>query len=376
MFLFWLTALALVCVYYAWIGMYFYGWLRSSIHDPFSRFHHSRVSVVIPVRNEEADISTVLNDLISQDFPAHLIEILIIDDHSADKTPLIAAEFVQKYPGIKYFKLPENESGKKRALHKGVSVSGSSLILTTDADCRLPPCWIRAMNTCFVRTGADLVAGPLIMEGDDSFLSIFQQLEILSLTGSAAGSFFAGMPVMCSSANLGFRRDAYLEAWDQNFKNISSGDDVFLLHALLNQGNKKLVYLKDADSAVITGVQPKLAGLLSQRIRWASKSRHYKTRASIFTALLVFIIHFATVLCLFIGIFEIRFLHIAAFIFISKSLIDFPFLYSVAKFFRRNKLMNYFGAVQVIYFFYISFTAIASLVGKVTWKERVIRIQF
>jgi len=124
---------------------------------------------------------------------------------------------------------------------------------------------------------------------------------------------------------------------------------------------------------VTTKAQSELAGFFKQRKRWTSKSRHYKSKASVFTAILIFIINFYFVICLFSGILFYPFLLIGAFIFISKSLIDFPFLFSVTTFFRENKLMKYFPVIQFLYFFYISFTVITAFTGVFYWKGRIVK---
>src|ERR1700712_324904 len=50
-----------------------------------------RVSVIIPARNEEAAIGDCLDALLAQDYPKHLLELIVVDDHSSDDTAAIAA---------------------------------------------------------------------------------------------------------------------------------------------------------------------------------------------------------------------------------------------------------------------------------------------
>lgn len=52
-----------------------------------------RVSVLVPARNEEHNIETCVNSLLSQDYLD--FEVLVLDDHSTDSTPQILARLAQ-----------------------------------------------------------------------------------------------------------------------------------------------------------------------------------------------------------------------------------------------------------------------------------------
>src|SRR5438270_1479057 len=59
-----------------------------------------KLSVIIPVRNEEANIERVLNSLLNQTYPKHLFEIIISDDCSTDATVTIANIFFSEHPTV------------------------------------------------------------------------------------------------------------------------------------------------------------------------------------------------------------------------------------------------------------------------------------
>ncbi len=369
----WVIALSLVFLYYAWIGYFYYGWLKIPSDLPGPLKNRRYVSIIVPVRNEENNIVSLIKCLTTLDYPKNFLEIIIIDDHSTDHTYDIIKDFTKLNGNIRYFKLDNSETGKKSAIRKGVTVSRFPLILTTDADCKPSPLWVKTMVNYFETNSVDLIAGPVIMEGDGGFFNSFQQLEFFSLLGSTAGAISVGNPVMCSSANLGFKRDAYLENSDPALKKVTSGDDVFLLFSVHKNTNRSIGFLKSRDACVITNVQNNPDDFIKQRQRWASKSIHYTTKASVFTALLVFTIHFYAIICLLISLILPQFLMIAVFIFIFKSFIDFPFLYSVASYYGKRGLMKYFPAIQGAYFFYIAYIAITSITCAVNWKGRIVK---
>jgi cellulose synthase/poly-beta-1,6-N-acetylglucosamine synthase-like glycosyltransferase len=375
MLVFWLIAITLIILYLTWIGVLYYGWLRpgfsGSLLSPGQR--KAFVSIIIPVRNEELNISYLLNDLLKQDYPRKLFEIIIIDDHSTDLTPDLVAHFTRCHDHIRYIKLDGEESGKKTAVHKGVLATRFPLVLTTDADCRPVSGWVKTMVDFFEHTRADLVAGPVLLQGGNGFFSKFQQLEFLSLVGASAGAINSGNPVMCNAANLGFSKKAYLEARNPYFDKFPSGDDVFLLLAMHKTGHGRIFFIKTMDACVFTAAEPDLNGFLRQRKRWASKGRHLNTKSSVFTALLVFLINLYALTCFLSGFFMPSLFLVAGAIFLFKSAIDIPFLNSVTGFFGKRRLMWYFPAIQFLYFFYISFTAISAFTGFYNWKGRVVR---
>jgi poly-beta-1,6-N-acetyl-D-glucosamine synthase len=369
----WLIAIILVILYLIWIGYFFYGWLKNPVCSTNSNLREKPyVSLIIPVRNEELNMENILNDLIRQDYPEELFEIIIVDDHSSDLTSVIVDQFRNENGNIRYIRLTDNQTGKKSAIQTGVKESRFPVILTTDADCRLPAEWMAMMVNCFESTGSDLIAGPVILNGGKGFFARFQQLEMFSLIGSTAGAINSGNPVMCSSANLGFKKEAYLKSANPVFDKFSSGDDVFLLHEM-DRAGRKISFFKHNSFYVTTEIQSDLRGFLKQRKRWTSKSRHYKSKAALFTAILVFLINVYAVICITGGFLNQDLFMAAGFILFFKSAIDFPFLYSVADFYGSRNLMRYFPAIQIVYFFYISFTVILAFINVNDWKGRIVK---
>lgn len=96
------------------------------------------VSVLIPARNEEKNIGNLLSDLSAQDYQE--LEILVFDDQSADRTPEIIGEFVQKdrrFHLIHSDGLPDGWLGKNHACHQLASRAGGHFFLFLDADVRI-----------------------------------------------------------------------------------------------------------------------------------------------------------------------------------------------------------------------------------------------
>lgn len=89
------------------------------------------VSVIVPVRNEEASLSACLRSLVSQRGVDY--EIIVVDDGSTDRTRQIA----QSLPGVRVIEaapLPPGATGKCNALVCGAREARGQWLLFTDAD--------------------------------------------------------------------------------------------------------------------------------------------------------------------------------------------------------------------------------------------------
>ncbi len=91
------------------------------------------VSIIVPARNEEAALETCLDSLIRQ--TGANFEIIVVDDHSTDRTREIANSFSQQnLRTIEAASLPHGWTGKNNALTSGSAIAGGEWLLFTDAD--------------------------------------------------------------------------------------------------------------------------------------------------------------------------------------------------------------------------------------------------
>jgi len=93
------------------------------------------VSILIPARNEEKNIGSILDSIIKQNYS--YIEIIVLDDQSTDNTKKIVKEYLVKEPRIKLIEstdLPENWLGKNFACHTLSTIANGDYLLFVDAD--------------------------------------------------------------------------------------------------------------------------------------------------------------------------------------------------------------------------------------------------
>jgi chlorobactene glucosyltransferase len=86
------------------------------------------VAVIVPARDEAANIGRCLQSLVEQSYPKTQLRIVVVDDHSVDATPGIAAAFADKYPQLTVLPsppLPPHWVGKAHACWIGAQAIGA-----------------------------------------------------------------------------------------------------------------------------------------------------------------------------------------------------------------------------------------------------------
>ncbi len=329
-----------------------------------------RISVVVPMRNEAHCIGQLLQDVVLQQYPTDSFHVLLIDDHSTDHTTQIVQEFSEQYPNITLWELPEGAYGKKAALRYALSKLDGELVVTTDADCRVPPAWLTTIANYYTKYRPVMIICPVLLLDKPSFFAKWQTLELISLIGSSAASAAQKHPVMCSGANLAMERTVmmqYAHAYDST---VVSGDDMFMMQEIKKISPERIRYLKSVNATVKTAPQDNLKSFIRQRNRWTSKSSGYTDKEIIAVALTVFLANVSIVMCLLVGCFHATYLGLACILWLAKTLVDWPFLASLTNFWQRKKLMRLFIPTQLLYPFYVVWVSIAGNLLPVNWKER------
>ena len=131
--------------------------LRSLGDSPRPR-RFPMVSVLVPARNEEANIGRCIASLVDQDYPNY--EILVLDDNSEDQTAAIVRGWEQRSGHVRRIDgqpLPAGWTGKNFACHQLALEAKGELLLFVDADTRHSPESVRAGVAALDETGADLL---------------------------------------------------------------------------------------------------------------------------------------------------------------------------------------------------------------------------
>ncbi len=334
------------------------------------------LSVVIPARNEETNIQNILNDLQKQNYPDDLFEVIIIDDHSTDDTYKIASGFIQNQTNTKIVRLISDsysDTFKKNAITKGIEISKGSIIVTTDADCRVGPEWLQTIAGYYETKKCKMIIGPVAYYNEATFFEKLQSLEFLSLVAVSAGASAIGKPIMSNGANLAYEKQAFETVGGFSKDKFSSGDDVFLMIKFRKIfGPGSISFLKNRNSFVFTKAKKSIGEFINQRVRWASKNKGFGLNI-LFVSVTVY---FTNLLLLSGAVFSVFYPELFRFIavaFVIKLLIDIPILTGFIKFAKKTQLLFYIIPVYLIYPVYIVVSGALGMTGKYRWKDRKIK---
>ena len=119
---------------------------------------YPRVSILIPARNEEANIGPCVRSLLAQAYPS--FEVLVVDDNSCDHTWQVLTELAARTDRLRVFRgqpLPAGWLGKHWACHQLAQAATGDLLLFTDADTRHHPHALRDAVAALLDQKADLL---------------------------------------------------------------------------------------------------------------------------------------------------------------------------------------------------------------------------
>jgi glycosyltransferase involved in cell wall biosynthesis len=322
-------------------------------------------SIIIPARNEEANISACINSVINTDYAKDKIEIILVNDHSDDHTLEIVKLFSDKI-----LILDSPSIGKKKAIELGVITARYNHIITLDGDCIVKKDWIKSWSIHIQNHKPKISTGIVQIIDSNSFLSNYESLDIMNLMavtnyGIKHDKFYIG-----NGANLYFQKDFYL-ASNKN-EEYASGDDVFLLQQA-KALNEKITFNSQINSSVFTWSQSSLKNLLWQRKRWATKTKGYANSYLLLIQILVFMVNFS-ILLLGISTVVIKskmLFMLSAIFFTLKATIDFIYLSKLARLLNLNAINWYYISSSFLNIFIYLFMSFYVLVeGKYYWKGR------
>jgi hypothetical protein len=118
------------------------------------------VSVLIPARHEEHCIAAAVESALAS--PGVDLEVVVLDDHSSDRTSAIVTEIAARDARVRLERapdLPAGWCGKQHACWVLARLARHSLLAFLDADVRLAPDGLARLCAFRAASGADLVSG-------------------------------------------------------------------------------------------------------------------------------------------------------------------------------------------------------------------------
>ena len=368
---FWLLVIFSM-LYMLVIFLFTFGWFRTSFFYQRPVTSLSGVSIVVAVRNEGRRVIRLLETLIAQDYPEDKYEIVIVDDHSDDDTAEQLEAFKSKHPAIDIRLLKTDGEGKKAALKTGIEQTKYELIATTDGDCITGKRWLHRMVAFYELKKPKLISGPVVYRREKGLWQHFFMLDFMGLVASGAGSLGLHLPLVANGANLMFSKGTYLKLLsEQKGQNRASGDDVFLLHAVVKEyGARSVLFIKDTQAVVETEPPADFRAFFRQRIRWSSKATAYRSWWAVFVSLTVFLFNLLLLLSLLATILKVWFVVIFLLFILMKMIVEFPLLRHFSEFTGRQHSLYYLFLFGWFYPLYIVAAAIISFFTPYRWKGR------
>jgi cellulose synthase/poly-beta-1,6-N-acetylglucosamine synthase-like glycosyltransferase len=355
-----------------------FGWFKVKPYRNKDKQLNTKVSIILPFRNEEKGLLNCLEHLIKQNYPPSLFEIILIDDHSTDTSLEKAKNFKETHPvfDVKIIELKNIHQGpgsKKRAIREGIDTASGELIITTDADCTMGAEWIKTIVAFYEENKPKMIISPVCFVDKSSFFGKLQQLEFLSLQAITVAAAGIKHPIMANGANLAYQRQAFydVQAFSGN-EHIASGDDVFLLHQFQKKFPGEILFIKSLYALVYTDAPAGFDSFISQRKRWTSKNRHYKDLFTKYTGLSVFLFCFMLLISLCFSICSYYAMLFGLAFYFIKFLIDLPLLLMITSFLKKKRLMALYPIAGMLYPPYVVFMGIYGSFGKYEWKGRAI----
>lgn len=371
----------LLAGYLLMMGIYRYYFVRLQPFNTATLGNHPEnfFTVIIPARNESTHIRACLLSVVNNVYPAHLFEIIVVDDHSEDDTAHKVMELQAIYPQISLLRLQDypdwitTQAYKKKAIELAISKSKGNWMVTTDADGEVPIHWLGQLDGYIQKNDPVFVAAPVMFYSRKGLLQIFQQLDFLSLQGITAAAVSAGFHSMCNGANLAYRKDIFWSVGGfTGHEHLASGDDMLLMHRIKERYPNQIGYIFSRDSLVLTEPMDNWGDFFQQRIRWASKAESYKEKKIFGVLLGVWLLN----ACLAAGMFLALLQQVSytnwLILVLMKTIGELYFLTPVARFFQAEALLAYFPFLQPLHIIY---TVIAGWLGKFgsyQWKQRKI----
>lgn len=353
------------------------------------------VSVIVAARNEEEKLPDCLSSLLNQTYPDKLLEIILVDDNSTDKTLSITESFAKKHSNLKVIRSSQKKhasesrlTGKQAALDLGIQSSNGEIILSTDADCVVPPTWVEGMVASFSSDEIGIVTGFSLLRDSTSepsfkkaglidrlsylLHSIFiklQSLELLSLFSAFVGSFGLGIALGSTGNNIAYRREVYDELGGFANLGFTVAEDNMLVQWADKNTNWRILPVCNREVNVKTYPMETFLDFLQQRIRWASNSLENRPLlVGFMVAVYGFYLFIPVMIAMaFLGLLNWTLVTV---LLLLKIIPEFLLVWRGLHIFGQSHLMKYFPLVEFFQWFYVMVCGVAGLLGRVIWKER------
>ncbi len=234
------------------------------------------VSVVIPARDEEANLPRLFASLEKQTYSD--FEIVLVDDRSEDDTYKVMKKFQSIHPDrvkiIRNEKTFYKKNPKQMVLDIGAKNASGDILLFTDADCRVPETWVESMSHPYNDEKTGLVFGSVTTGGGKGLLANFQRFDHLLRYHYTAACAGLKNPTGGFGNNLSIRAKALSDIGGFSDIEFSVTEDAQLIARVRDTGKWVIEARSSWDSTVFTTPVTSWKELSVQELRWSTGAVH------------------------------------------------------------------------------------------------------
>lgn len=363
-------ALGISLLYCFLIFYYLYGWYKTPMSFiPVEPKVREGVTIVVIAHNEEKMISDCLRGLLRQNFPLHLVEIIVVDDHSTDATGTeikkieddrVRMLLLKDYPGFIH-----PPAFKKSGITLAVDQARYETIVLTDADVRHPPNWLQSVLYPFHERDAVFQTAPVLLTKGNTMLEIMQETEQLVLMLITGAGLYTRLHDMANGANMAFRKKAFMDVkgYEGNYA-YASGDDMFLIEKMRKKFPDQISFVKSIQAAVFSTGKKDWSSLLQQRLRWAGKNKGLENKTIQVIWYFIGLFHFMIIGMIFLALFHQASWWPVLVMIMMKFAADCSVVVFASAFFQRKTILKYFIPLQALYGLYVIRLAWVMIHGK------------
>ncbi len=319
------------------------------------------ISVIIPFKNEQENISDLLNALNKLDYPSDKYEVVFVDDNSSDDSmKLLHQNLMNNYKVV--LSSDKKYPGKKGVIDIGIQNSKFDIIAITDADCEPELNWLKSISNKIV-DGNEVVFGYSPLKKENSLISKISSFENFRNYILYFSSVGLGIPYSATSRSIAFRKEVYyrLNGYSRTLETLSGDDDLFIREAVKQK--LKIGTFINENSFVYSKASKSFKEYFNRKSRHLKTSHHYILKHKMMLAFW----HSVNIFSLY-SIVLIPFSNLLLFPFFIKIILDIVTAQTV-----QTKLTSDFSWYEILYlqpvyetFLIVNF--IGSVIRKDKWK--------
>ncbi|CAB5514714.1 glycosyltransferase [Achromobacter xylosoxidans] len=265
--------LPILLIFYVFGGGLLVRLTTNAATPPKDYSYQPKVSVLLPVYNEGAHVLDTINSILAADWQHDKLEIVAIDDCSADDSFQYLLQAQAQHPDrLRASKNPSN-SGKHVTLTRALAQSTGEIVICIDSDCIFDKKVIRELVACFGDPKVGAVGGHVgITNVNDNVFTLcqaviyFMSFQIGKMLQNVLGKLF------CISGCLFAVRRHIFEEVEEEVRNrnwfgmkVRDGEDRFMTHAILMRGWKTIL---NPSAVCWTAAPAQMSQLFGQQVRW------------------------------------------------------------------------------------------------------------